>query len=1562
MKQKICKIPERITCLAIALVMLLCMLPVFPASAEDDVKVTDIMDADFDPTVKTSDSKYEWTQNADGSYVAPAQPNVHMFLNSSECYTMTDYTFQTDITLPANMDDGTQLGGIGFGILDEGNKTSRYEFTLSYVPAVEATDDSEAKAAGWAPRLYKRATNVEGEASYRLAGWHTSINPNVPVSADKSGEVTFTMKVVLSGLVIKCYVNDVQVISYTITGDPVDNNGSVDANYARGSVLGGVSLISFSNTVAVFSNAQLTAKRFYSNGIEWSSKGSWTYNMLTEQVYAAGGEHTLPLYADLTENYNASNYVFEADMLFTEESYGSASGGGIAFGIKNGENCDISQYEFSLYAVTDSNGDLGWATRVYKRVTNLAEGFSDKGYVCAGSNTKVNSLVNIELNKTFNVKVIVNGLNASCYVDDVEVLSFTVTDTGDANYARGAIVGGAGVMRFKNTGTYIDNIKMYKQEYLGLKQNFDNLGSDPNTALMNEGWYASVGYGNKIASHPLAAGIGSSIRDGKYVLPAGRVLSIPQYSNVYVRDPYALADYTFETEITISSKEGVTDYTYSGIGFGNQKFYDANNTWTNNKGFEFCVHPKADSNGDIQWFFRVYNRADGKHYIAEKAITGVDLALDKAFTMKVVLDDARAYCYINDVCLGTFKADAEITGIPVLMSTGTASVGNEVIFDNVALYWPEYVTYEENFDSLTASSNINNVWTQLDGLNTAWYADATTSNATLGGLGQFRAFRIDEDGSNKFLSTYHANYSVLFDTESHDSDYEFSVNLIMSGKGTDGAQKATVNGDFFGVLFGLQDVDTSDAIKLSGFEFMLYYNTSKWQARLYNRVNNKLTPATAWVDIPAAVTNKINNNEAVNFKVALDGNRAYCYLDNMPIIVHDAAETISGDIGIAANSAASTADRVLWNIDDFKFQSKSSSKINYLNVLESSAISLHGVGYDETEQVFNRMDLSVAEEIAGSKDFSKTSVYSHAREAAGGRIRFNTNSAYVTIKATVDYKDTTYAPAMNNGQFGFDIYVDTADGSTYVGTAAPKSKPTTAGELTYEATIYLGETVSRDLTIYFPLTIEVKNVQIGVASDAVVSEHSIPYADEHIVYYGCSVTQGGVVTKPGNSYANIIGRELNVEYTNLGVWGAALGQQTFAKYIADMDEMTVFVMDYDHNTHSVKELENTHYSFYETVRAAHPDIPIIMISRTDNNIGNVEGSTVSAYELKEVIIASYNKAKAAGDKNVHFIDGEQFFGYSNAYLPDKVHPNDAGHAIMAEVIGGVITRVLNGEKNVFVGETPDVSVANWNLSLGDNIGMNFYLQIADDAQDAKICITFDGETTEYTVDELTATADGYKISVELAAAQVTKAVKVEALQGETVIVSETYTIEQYANYILDDQTGKYDDVTKALVVELLNYCDKAQTYFEYNTDNRVSVDFSNTGKVEVSNAGVADIAVAGSVNGVQFYGASMVFESKNAVRFYFTGDLTGSKIYNGDAELEIQTKGTMYYVEVADINPDKLAEVITITVENGTQALTVSYSPMNYIVRMSQKGSENLQALLKALYNYHLAAVDYVQK
>ena len=93
----------------------------------------------------------------------------------------------------------------------------------------------------------------------------------------------------------------------------------------------------------------------------------------------------------------------------------------------------------------------------------------------------------------------------------------------------------------------------------------------------------------------------------------------------------------------------------------------------------------------------------------------------------------------------------------------------------------------------------------------------------------------------------------------------------------------------------------------------------------------------------------------------------------------------------------------------------------------------------------------------------------------------------------------------------------------------------------------------------------------------------------------------------------------------------------------------------------------------EAIRAAHPDIPYIMISRVACDHESEE--TVAR---RDVIYESYRRAVADGDRNVYFIDGQSIFRgiYENACTVDAVHPNDMGFALMADAIGNELKRAL----------------------------------------------------------------------------------------------------------------------------------------------------------------------------------------------------------------------------------------------------------------------------------------------
>ena len=80
---------------------------------------------------------------------------------------------------------------------------------------------------------------------------------------------------------------------------------------------------------------------------------------------------------------------------------------------------------------------------------------------------------------------------------------------------------------------------------------------------------------------------------------------------------------------------------------------------------------------------------------------------------------------------------------------------------------------------------------------------------------------------------------------------------------------------------------------------------------------------------------------------------------------------------------------------------------------------------------------------------------------------------------------------------------------------------------------------------------------------------------------------------------------------------------------------------------------------------------------------------------------------------------------------------------------------------------------------------------------------------------------------------------------------------------------------------------------------------------------------------------------------------------NGKNYLPVAKEG-MYYVEVADILPQNLDQQIILNVANTQgKTLSVSYGPMNYIVRMNQTGDSKTQNLMEALYNYHLAVKSF---
>ena len=285
----------------------------------------------------------------------------------------------------------------------------------------------------------------------------------------------------------------------------------------------------------------------------------------------------------------------------------------------------------------------------------------------------------------------------------------------------------------------------------------------------------------------------------------------------------------------------------------------------------------------------------------------------------------------------------------------------------------------------------------------------------------------------------------------------------------------------------------------------------------------------------------------------------------------------------------------------------------------------------------------------------------------------------------------------------------------------------------------------------------------------------------------------------------------------------------------------------------------------------------------------------------------------------------------------------------SNVEGNITQDITVAPVSIFVGDR----IAKWNLTLGDSIGANFYAQLGD-AANTEVKFTVAEKTAVVKASDVQTDGDGYYVfSVDVAAAQMTDPIMVELLVNGESVDSGSYTVRQYADTIL---SGDYTDAEKALVKAMLNYGGKAQTYFGYNTEAPANADITVSETDIPEN--VEAMSVSGKAEGINYYGATLVFAAKTAVRFYFTGNAAECTFTLGNDILTATQKGDMWYVEVAGINPQDLDKPITLTVND---TLTVAYSPLNYMARMYTKGSDNLQALLKAMYTYHLAAVEYTK-
>ncbi len=327
---------------------------------------------------------------------------------------------------------------------------------------------------------------------------------------------------------------------------------------------------------------------------------------------------------------------------------------------------------------------------------------------------------------------------------------------------------------------------------------------------------------------------------------------------------------------------------------------------------------------------------------------------------------------------------------------------------------------------------------------------------------------------------------------------------------------------------------------------------------------------------------------------------------------------------------------------------------------------VYGMYYSESDGDFRKFPTEVGAKM--NLGFKVT-----ADNTTGGRIRFKTNSPYLMFKVEERIAEGGVLPKMPLfNLYGISVYSN----GKYVAQVAPEFTDLNfeQNKVSFERKIEFGvidQAQDHQVKLFMPLYGGVKKLYIGVKQGCFVEcgekyTHTTP-----IVFYGNSITQGGCASRPGCDLVARLSEMLDSDVFNVSASGSCRAEQFTCEYLASLNP-SIYVLDYDHNAPDVNHLKNTHYNLYKTVRSAHPDTPIVMLSKT-NPQRYVDGT-----ERKAVIKATYEKGVADGDKNVYFVDGETLLPKDDLEncTVDGCHLNDYGFYHMAKNLYPLLKSIL----------------------------------------------------------------------------------------------------------------------------------------------------------------------------------------------------------------------------------------------------------------------------------------------
>jgi lysophospholipase L1-like esterase len=263
------------------------------------------------------------------------------------------------------------------------------------------------------------------------------------------------------------------------------------------------------------------------------------------------------------------------------------------------------------------------------------------------------------------------------------------------------------------------------------------------------------------------------------------------------------------------------------------------------------------------------------------------------------------------------------------------------------------------------------------------------------------------------------------------------------------------------------------------------------------------------------------------------------------------------------------------------------------------------------------------------------------------------------------------------GVSGLDLYVKDAGKWHWLGVGKPEKSSVNEQKLIANL-----KPEKREYLLYLPLYNGVESVEVGVPEKAFIEKApaASPENTRPIVFYGTSIVQGAVASRPGMTYPSILSRRLNKPAINLGFSGNGRAETEMANLVAEIDA-AVYVVDCLPNLSNRQEVEERVPGFLRILREKHPSTPIVLVENivyADTPFEEIRNQRYR--EKNEALRRIYQNLIKSGFKRLYYVAGDKMLGFDSDATVDGTHPTDLGFFRIADVLEPFIKNALKSRK------------------------------------------------------------------------------------------------------------------------------------------------------------------------------------------------------------------------------------------------------------------------------------------